>query len=179
MSDQQVNVESGLYVAKAMSRYNHWMNARLYDLIATLSDAERKQDRGAFFKSVHGTLNHILLADKIWLGRFVKQPFVADSLAQELFADFNELNRERRLTDQRIIEWADSLTGENLISDLRFLPITTRVEKVLPMWLAVTHFFNHQTHHRGQITTLLSQMGIDPGVTDLPFLPGVETLVGD
>lgn len=176
MSTHQTMAESGLFQAKTMARYNQWMNLRLYELVASLSDAERKQDRGAFFKSIHGTLNHILLADKIWLGRFLKEPFVATSLSQELYADFEQLTQARQQTDQRILQWTGALTREQLASELRFIPITIPVEKVLPMWLAVTHFFNHQTHHRGQITTLLSQMGIDPGVTDLPFMPGVETL---
>lgn len=176
MNTDQVTVESGLSSAKTLARYNQWMNLRLYELVATLSDAERKQDRGAFFKSIHGTLNHILLADKIWLGRFVKQPFAASSLSQELYADFEQLSQARQQTDQQILQWTGALTVAQLASELSYVPITTPVEKVLPMWLAVTHFFNHQTHHRGQITTLLSQMGIDPGVTDLPFMPGAGSL---
>lgn len=164
--------EFGRYFASTLARYNQWMNSRLYDLTATLTDAERKEDRGAFFKSIHGTLNHILLADNVWLGRFIGQPFFVTALSQELFAGFDDLRQARESTDQRIVQWADTLSLALLDSELRFTPITSPVEKVLPMRLAVTHFFNHQTHHRGQITTMLSQLGIDPGVTDLPMMPG-------
>ncbi|MDP2284186.1 MAG: DinB family protein [Pseudohongiella sp.] len=160
--------------ATTMASYNKWINGRLYDVVATLDDETRKKDMGAFFKSIHGTLNHILLADKIWMGRFVQDLFVAKALSEELHADFNELRSERDKQDHRIIEWAAGLSAEELAKDLRFMPITAPQEKVLPMWLAVTHFFNHQTHHRGQITTLLMQLGIDPGVTDLPFMPRPE-----
>lgn len=178
MADQQEHNVGGLYFARTMARYNQWMNSRLYALVATVSDADRKQDRGAFFKSVHGTLNHILLADKVWLGRFVKQPFVVAALDQELYADFDQLRLAREETDQRILQWADELTPGQLAGELRFTPITSPVEKVLPMYLAVTHIFNHQTHHRGQITTLLSQMGIDAGITDLPMMPDAAVVIG-
>ena len=156
---------------RALARYNQWMNARMYELAAELGDEQRKQDQGAFFKSIHGTFNHLLLADKIWLGRFLGEPFVVQSLAQELYADFDELRSERVHTDEKIVQWADALTVEDWQGELRFTPVTNPVEKVLPMWLVVSHFFNHQTHHRGQVTTLFSQLGMDPGVTDLLMLP--------
>lgn len=164
-------MESALQHVCAMARYNQWMNSRLYELAAALSDEQRKKDMGAFFKSIHATFNHLLLADKIWMGRFTGEPFVAKALNQELYADFAELRAEREHMDQRIVEWADAMTLADWQADLRFTPITQPVEKVMPMWLVVTHLFNHQTHHRGQITTLFSQLGIDPGVTDLPFMP--------
>jgi uncharacterized damage-inducible protein DinB len=164
-------MELALNHVRAMARYNQWMNSRLYELAATLSDEQRKQDMGAFFKSMHATFNHLLLADKIWMGRFTGEPFAAKALNQELYADFADLRAERERMDQRIVQWADAMTLADWQADLRFTPITQPVEKVMPMWLVVTHLFNHQTHHRGQITTLFSQLGIDPGVTDLPFMP--------
>ncbi len=164
-------MELALNHVRAMARYNQWMNSRLYELAATLSDKQRKQDMGAFFKSMHATFNHLLLADKIWMGRFTGEPFAAKALNQELYADFADLRAERERMDQRIVQWADAMTLADWQADLRFTPITQPVEKVMPMWLVVTHLFNHQTHHRGQITTLFSQLGIDPGVTDLPFMP--------
>ena len=161
----------GLDYARSMARYNRWMNKKLYDICATLPDAERKRDRAAFFKSIHGTLNHLLLGDRIWMGRFVARPFVVESLAQELYADFGELRRERAATDESIVEWAASLKDQDLEGDLVFTSIVNPQERRYPMWFAVAHFFNHQTHHRGQVTTLVSQCGIDPGVTDLLWLP--------
>lgn len=157
-----------------LSQYNCWMNERLFDLCSSIPNAIRKEDRGAFFRSIHGTLNHILLADKLWLGRFKHQPLKYQSLEQELFAEFEDLRQEREKTDQEIIDWANSLTEEQLAAPLRFTSVVKRREYVYPLWHAATHFFNHQTHHRGQVTTLLSQCGYDFGVTDLLALPGTE-----
>jgi uncharacterized damage-inducible protein DinB len=157
-----------------MARYNRWMNERLYECCAGLPDAQRKEDVGAFFKSIHGTLNHLLLADRLWMGRFTARPFTASSLAAELYADFDELTRERAITDEAIVQWAASLSREDLAGDLTYTSMVNPAPRTQPLWFAAAHFFNHQTHHRGQLTTLLSQRGIDPGVTDLLWLPPVR-----
>jgi uncharacterized damage-inducible protein DinB len=156
----------------ALARYNTWMNEKLYALSATLSDDERKRDRGAFFKSIHGTLNHLLLADRVWLARFtgatVPEGFLGPgirSLDQELYADFDELRKERALTDGKLSAWVAELTPERLSAPLVYMRRGQKQE--FPLWHAVAHVFNHQTHHRGQVTTLLMQRGCDPGVTDL------------
>ena len=156
---------------RAMAVYNRWMNERLYGLCAQLTDAQRKEDVGAFFKSIHGTLNHLLLADRLWMGRFLSQPFVAKSLDQELYPDFAALRGERAKTDAQIEAWAQKLSDAILDSDLSYTSMVNPAPRRCPMRLAVAHFFNHQTHHRGQLTTLLSQRGIDPGVTDLLWVP--------
>jgi uncharacterized damage-inducible protein DinB len=156
---------------RAMARYNRWMNERLYECCARLADAERKEDVRAFFKSIHGTLNHLLLADRVWMGRFLGRPFHAPSLAHELYADFAELRSERAKTDEEIVAWAASLDDARLDGDLAYTSMVKPAPRTIAMRLAVAHFFNHQTHHRGQLTTLLSQRGIDPGVTDLMGLP--------
>ena len=157
--------------AQTMAGYNRWMNEKLYALCASLPDDERKRDRGAFFRSIHGTLNHILLGDHIWMGRFVGRPIAVRSMDQELYADFAELRAERERTDREITEWAGSLTAQALAGSLGYGSVVERAQRSQPMWVLVTHFFQHQTHHRGQLTTLLSQIGIDPGVTDLIRLP--------
>lgn len=157
--------------AQTMAAYNAWMNARLYEACAKLSDADRKKDVGAFFKSIHGTLNHLMVADRIWMGRFTGRPFGATSLNQELFADFEELTRERRRTDAAITAWVDALTDARLAGMLHYTPMTNPQPRSAPLALAMMHFFNHQTHHRGQVTALLMQAGIDPGVTDLAAMP--------
>jgi uncharacterized damage-inducible protein DinB len=157
----------------ALARYNTWMNDKLYELAATLSDEERKRDRGAFFKSIHGTFNHLLLADRVWLGRFagatIPDGFMGPrgirSLDQQLYEDFAELRRERALTDGELSSWVSQLTQERLAGPLVYMRAGQKQES--PLWWAVAHVFNHQTHHRGQITTLLAQQGCDPGVTDL------------
>ena len=153
-----------------MTRYNRAMNERLYECSARLSDAERKEDVRAFFKSVHGTLNHLLLGDRIWMGRFMDNPITVKSLDQELYSDFEELRRERGRTDEAIASWAAGLTQQDLDGTLRYMSIVNPQPRETPMAFAIAHFFNHQTHHRGQLTTLLSQRGIDPGVTDLLWL---------
>lgn len=160
-----------LTYARTMAAYNRWMNERLYESCARLSDAERKRDAGAFFKSIHGTLNHLLLTDRLWLGRFTGEPFAVRSLDQELYADFDELRRERAATDGAIDAWAASLKEADFAGELSYTTIANPAPKRDPFWLDVVHFFNHQTHHRGQLTTLLFQRGVDPGVTDLVWLP--------
>ncbi|HBZ70985.1 MAG TPA: damage-inducible protein DinB [Deltaproteobacteria bacterium] len=156
---------------RLMARYNRWMNEKLYTLCATLSDAERKKDRRAFFRSIHGTLNHLLLGDRIWLGRFLGQPFHVESLAQELYSDFDELRGERARTDDAIDAFVAGLTRKKLEAGFAYRTLVDPQERSAPLWILTTHLFNHQTHHRGQLTTLLSQCGLDPGITDLMWLP--------
>ena len=158
-------------LARTFARYNRWMNERLYETCAAIPDGERKRDAGAFFKSIHGTLNHLMVADQVWMGRFENAPFAPTSLAQELYGDFEELRRARAALDARIGKWAATLDEDALAGTLHYTTIVNPAPRSTPMALAVAHFFNHQTHHRGQLTTLLSQRGIDPGVTDLMWLP--------
>jgi uncharacterized damage-inducible protein DinB len=157
--------------AQTMAAYNRWMNDKLYAACAELSDEERKLDRHAFFKSIHGTLNHILLGDRVWFGRFIGKPYQVRSLDQELYADFTDLRAERGSTDQDIEGWAQGLTDEQLAGKLRYTSIVSPGPQVHDFWVCVAHFFNHQTHHRGQVTALLSQCGKSYGVTDLIWLP--------
>lgn len=146
--------------------YNRWMNERLYELAETIGDEARKRDLGAFFGSIHRTFNHILLADRVWLARFAGgAPFEIKSLADELYADYAELRRERVKTDDAIDAFVATLDGEKLDAPLRYARGGMSIEH--PLWWAVSHFFNHQTHHRGQVTTLFKQLGHDPGPTDL------------
>ena len=159
---------------QTMALYNRWMNQRIYDCCADLSDEERKRDRGAFFKSIHGTLNHILLADLIWFGRFKGEPFTGFAgLDDELYPEFERLREARQSMDAGILEFVDALDEARIAGELRYTTVVNPAPRVSPFWFALTHFFNHQTHHRGQVTTLLSQSGIDPGVTDLMWLPDV------
>lgn len=155
-----------------LASYNRWMNQRLYDCCAQLSDAERKRDTGAFFKSIHGTLNHLLLGDKIWLGRFTDAPFRVSSLSQELYADFDELRAEREAVDTRLDAWTAALTPDWLAADFTYRR-SNGTGTTSKGWMLATHLFNHQTHHRGQLTNQLKQAGIEPGDTDLLLVPGV------
>lgn len=158
---------------QTMSRYNRWMNEKLYAVCAAIPDAVRKEDKGAWFRSIHGTLNHLLLGDRIWLSRFQNQPFDFVSLDQELFGDFGDLTREREKTDAAIQLWVDGLSEDTLARPFSMTDSEGQTG-TYPMWHLVMHMFNHQTHHRGQLTTLLEQSGFDSGVTDLRRLPGAQ-----
>ncbi|SEN69812.1 DinB family protein [Nitrosomonas marina] len=160
---------------KLLAQYNQWMNRRLYDVCSHLSDEERKKERKAFFGSIHGTLNHLLLGDQVWLGRFENKPVQVESLAQELYSDFDQLRNERALMDARIIQWTEKLSDKVLDGNLTYTSIVHPVERTQKMAIAVIHFFNHQTHHRGQLTALLNQCGLDYGVTDLIWMPEIDT----
>lgn len=98
------------------AEYNAWINAKLYAVCASIPDGDRKKNLGVFFKSIHGTLNHNLLGDRLWLGRFRKDPFKVDSLAEELYSDFDQLQKEREITDKVICDWVVSLTNGVLCS---------------------------------------------------------------
>jgi len=155
---------------QTMATYNQWMNQKLYAICAEIPDVERKRDRGAFFKSIHGTLDHLLYGDRAWLGRFTNQPFATKGIGQELHSDFAELRQDRETCDREIIVWAETVSQSWLEQSFEYTSNVDGKTRVLPTWVLVTHLFNHQTHHRGQLTTLLSQLGYDPGVTDLPWL---------
>lgn len=160
-----------------MADYNSWMNRKLYEVCAQIPDVRRKEDRGAFFKSIHGTLNHLLHSDRVWLGRLTQNSFVATGIGQELYTHFDDLQRERVLTDQFLVDWAQTVTSAGLSQPLEYISNVDGQMRTLPTWVLVAHLFNHQTHHRGQVTTLLSQMGYDLGITDLPWLPRFDALV--
>ncbi|CAG0974939.1 hypothetical protein BURK1_01427 [Burkholderiales bacterium] len=157
---------------RLLARYNRWMNERLYAAASTLPDDERKRDRGAFFGSIHRTLAHILWGDRMWLGRFTDAPHPVPAFGADAHPDFAELMRERERADRDILGWAGQLAPAWLASTLGYRAADGRLRR-LPAWIAATHLFNHATHHRGQVTALLMQSGVDPGVTDLPRLPGV------
>ena len=161
-----------------MAQYNEWMNAKLYSSAMSLSADELSVDRGAFFGSILGTLNHLVVGDTIWLRRFAMHPAAYAALApirelptptrldHQLFADIHSLEKHRRWLDQLIINWAPTLKEGELDHVLRYTN-SLGVAGARNFYSLVMHFFNHQTHHRGQGTTLLSQAGVDAGVTDL------------
>ena len=167
------------YIRK-MADYNRWMNEKVYAAASRLSAQELAAARGAFFGSVIGTLNHLMVADLIWLKRFTRLPAspaaldclqeieTPSSLDQLLYEDFAQLHEQRVWLDQVIAAWACALQAEHLEHILEYDARNRRFRKRFT-GLAM-HFFNHQTHHRGQATTLLSQAGIDVGETDLRAL---------
>ena len=165
-----------------LAGYNRWFNRRLFDACEQLSDDERKRDRGAFFGSIHNTLNHLAWADQLWLGRFAAQEgYAFPALDSSLLAlpagaagvhetvlhpDWPGLRAKRERLDEAIAAWLTDMPADFPASTMRYSN-TKGVRREHPAWMGLTHFFNHQTHHRGQLTTLLLQAGHDPGVTDL------------
>jgi uncharacterized damage-inducible protein DinB len=167
--------------ARRMAAYNRWMNEKVYSAAALLPAGGLTADRGAFFGSILGTLNHLWVADLIWLKRFsaVADFEAALSPLRELAAptaldampypDFMLLRERRQWLDGVIQTWADALDAEDLQRVLEYS--NTHGHRFRKRMAGVVmHFFNHQTHHRGQITTLLSQAGVDVGETDLRAL---------
>jgi uncharacterized damage-inducible protein DinB len=162
----------------ALARYNRWMNERIYAVAATLSSEQRRRDLGAFFGSVHLTLTHLLICDRAWLARLrgdreeyvfcdpAGQRVPVLGSAHDIYPDFDVLTRERNVTDDRICAWVADL-GTNDLQAMVEYKDTRGTPYDHAMWWALLHMFNHQTHHRGQVTTLLKQLGADPGVTDL------------
>ncbi|NVK75040.1 MAG: damage-inducible protein DinB [Oceanospirillaceae bacterium] len=161
-----------------MASYNQWMNQSIYKAAAELSYADLVEEKGAFFGSVLGTLNHNLAGDIIWLKRFADHFIELSSLDlvrtiqrpaalnTQLFSELTPLQGQRFELDELIIAMMNEVSDEMLASTLVYKNMKG-IEHSQRFAFTLQHFFNHQTHHRGQITTLLSQMGIDVGTTDL------------
>jgi uncharacterized damage-inducible protein DinB len=160
-----------IHLLRDMARYNAWSNAKIYAVSATLSDAERKRDLGAFFGSVHGTLNHLLLTDRMWLARMRQMPVAAKTLGDEVAGDFAELQRLRVETDHEITTMLRDYVEADLDMPLTYFSLATGTARRYPLRDAWLHIGNHQTHHRGQITAMLQQLGCDYGDVDLLFMP--------
>ena len=165
-----------------MSRYNQWMNQKVYQTAQELGE-KVKQDRGAFFGSLLGTLNHIYVADIIWLRRFAKHskqyqslqdlPELANytELRQTVADNLESLDELRQELDNVIINWCQEIDPEDLESNLQYTDTKGNLYNK-NFGQLIHNLFNHQTHHRGQATTLISQEGLDVGVTDwLAILP--------
>ncbi len=162
----------GTGYVKRMAHYNSWQNDNLYSAADRLSDEARRQNRGAFFGSIHATLNHLLWADEIWMSRFwgTPRPKAGIPESTSLRAHWDELKRDRVAFDERIIEWADAIGHADIVGDLTYYSGAAKRDVSAPKWLLIVHLFNHQTHHRGQVHCMLTQAGVRPGVTDLPFM---------
>jgi len=162
-----------LAYVQRMSRYNRWQNRNLYGSADTLPDEERRRERGAFFGSIHKTLNHLLWGDQIWMSRFTGGPpptgGIPDSVS--LYSSWDDLKSARSDFDEGFIAWADALTPDWLDSDLTWMSRSANREFTHPKWMLLTHLFNHQTHHRGQVHCMLTQSGGKLHDTDLFLMP--------
>lgn len=157
---------------RTMAAYNAVMNARFYAAADTLTDAQRREDRGAFWRSIHGTLAHVLWADRMWLSRFGvgERPDAALAESADWAPDWGGLRAMREAEDATLATWAAGLTAEDLAGDLRWFSGALGRAMVTPRALCVAHLFNHQTHHRGQVHAILTAFGASVGDTDLPFV---------
>jgi uncharacterized damage-inducible protein DinB len=154
---------------RTMAAYNAEMNRRLYAAAGRLSDAERRMPRGAFWGSIHGTLCHLLWGDRQWMSRFAGWPKPATAIREspQMIDDFAELGAARQEADAGIARWAENVDEAWLGGDMVWFSGAANREVCAPKRLLVTHFFNHQTHHRGQAHALLTAAGQATGDTDL------------
>ncbi len=161
---------------KVMADYNHWMNIKLYSVCSDLPDNLRRKDVGGFRASLHAGLDYLLASDQLWLARFENR--TAGPLPdpqQPLIDSFSDLRKARETTDQAIQEWVNGLSVDWLKQPFTYLDNDDQ-SRTLPGWIMAVNLFSYQIHHRGQIATLLHQMGYAYGETDLSWLPSLHAL---
>ena len=154
---------------RMLGGYNAWANVRLYEAAARLDGDQYRADRGAFFKSVHGTLNHLLATDRVWMQRFTGTGTAPDRLDAILFETLDELRPAREAEDRRIVDFVDALDDFRLAGSIRYRRVTTPEIFEQQLALALAHWFNHQTHHRGQVHGLLTGLVGQAPELDLLF----------
>lgn len=154
--------------------YNAWANARLYEAAAELTEAQYRENRGAFFRSVHGTLNHLLVTDRVWMQRITGQGEAPDRLDAILFEDFPGLRAAREREDRRIVEHIDSLAEAAFAGVIRYRRVSTPDMYEQLLTPALAHLFNHQTHHRGQAHALLTALTGKGPELDLLFFQRLQ-----
>lgn len=158
---------------KMLADYNRWANLQAYDAAEHLSDAEFREDRGAFFGSMHGTLNHLLVTDRLWMHRFDGSGEPPAALRVVLHEDLAGLRAAREAQDRHIIHWVDTLDDAALAADVTYTSVLRPGAITHPLHLAIAHMFNHHTHHRGQCHMILTSMGKPSLALDLlDFLRG-------
>jgi len=159
---------------QTMARYNKWQNQSLYGACDQLEDIARKRDRGAFFGSIHGTLCHLLWGDRLWMSRFSDSPppqAASIGASKDMISDWQDLRSHRLETDELILNWAGALSDQDIDGDLTWFSGAAGREVSKPFRFLIAHFFNHQTHHRGQAHAMITAAGGKPDDTDLFFLP--------
>lgn len=157
-----------------MARYSAWQNASIAKTADSISATERQTQRGAFFGTIEGTLNHLLWGDRIWMHRFANTD---KPLMDSIPASINESNswpeyiEARDAMNKTIIDWANDLDPAWLVGELSWFSGAVNREVSKSKQTLVVHFFNHGTHHRGQVHCMLTAAGLKPDDTDLPFMP--------
>jgi len=151
-----------------LARYNAWANWRLYAACAELKEAEYRKQRPAFFRSIHGTLNHGLVGDRVWMGRIEGVPSGVAALDQILHDDFASLREAREAEDARIVDHVGALEDGDLARVVRYRTVSQpQTDMATRLDLVLGHMFNHATHHRGQVHDQLSQTAMPPPPLDL------------
>ncbi|MCW1950242.1 MAG: DinB family protein [Octadecabacter sp.] len=158
---------------QTMAQYNYWQNNGLRDIVNSMSEGDLRKDRGAFFGSILGTLNHLLWGDTLWIGRFDDGPSTDVSIpdSTEFTASGTDWATARFHLDGRINEWARRVDSLDLVGDLHWYSGALGRDMTKPKSICVMQLFNHQTHHRGQVHAMLTAAGQKPNDTDLPFIP--------
>lgn len=159
---------------RMFAAYNRWANGQLYDAALELSEDEFNRETGAFFRSMMATLNHILVADRIWMKRFTGEGQAPATLDTILFSDVAKLRAAREAEDQRIADYVEGLTEKALTGRFTYMTVTdmrTVSQRLAP---ALAHIFNHQTHHRGQAHTILTSLGKPSLTLDLIYFQRTE-----
>ena len=157
-----------IYQHIVLAYWTKWANRRLYDACAALPEEEYLRPRPCAFGSIHGTLNHLLVADIIWMGRFTGVDAGIPSLDEVLHEDFASLRDAREAEDARIIDVMTELCGRDPDADFYYLSMDG-TPQTMPLGLLMTHFFTHHAHHRGQAHALLSQTSVTPPSLDLTY----------
>lgn len=160
-----------------MAAYSEWQNRNIFDAADSVSDAERRRDRGTFFRSIHETLNHVLWGDQLWLHRLAgtpEPPVNGIPASTTLHEDWEQLKADRIRTDKLALGWACDTTDESFDGRLSWYSGVVDKEISRPKWALIVQLFNHGTHHRGQVHAMLTAAGATPGDTDVQFMENDE-----
>ncbi len=157
-----------------LAAYNRWANARLYDAAGELTDEQFGRDVGAYFGSMMGTLNHLLVADRIWMKRFTAEGEAPKALDAVIHPNLGPLRIAREAEDDRIAAWIDGLDEAAFAGRFTYITVTDMRRVSQRLAPALTHLFNHQTHHRGQAHTVLSLLGREPPPLDMIYFQRTE-----
>jgi len=157
---------------RMLAGFNRWANGRIYDAVAALAEADYFKERAcAFFGSIHGTLNHLLVVDRLWFGRLAGAVPAISRLDEILYVDFPSLRTAREAEDQRIIAQLDGYEEADLARDCSFTLLSQPGERVMKPSLMLATVFNHQAHHRGQVHAMLNEAGAEPPALDIILYP--------
>ncbi len=159
---------------QTMARYNAWQNNQLMKVIDAMAQADLDMDRKAFFGSIQGTLSHLLWGDLLWMSRFDARCAAPDAPLDRSRGNFptkSEWQAERFACDGRIRRWADAVRQIDLQGQINWYSEAMGEHLSEDYGACVAHFFNHQTHHRGQVHAMLTAAGQSAPVTDIPFMP--------